>query len=95
MQLNNLAFMATTVVSGKGEGVIVAVGDDTLYGSFIKQDKNEKNAFEKGANSIAFVMIKFIAVLIPIVFILLSITGCKLLESFTFALSVVVGYLCW
>lgn len=91
MQLNNLAFMATTVVSGKGEGVIVAVGDDTLYGSFIKQDKNEKNAFEKGANSIAFVMIKFIAVLIPIVFILLSITGCKLLESFTFALSVVVG----
>ena len=90
-QLENLAFMATTVISGKGEGIVLAVGKDTLYGSFAKEDPDEKQSFQKGANSIAWVMLRFIAVLIPVVFILLKITGDKWLESFAFALSVAVG----
>lgn len=90
-QLENLAFMATTVISGKGEGIVLAVGKDTLYGSFAKEDPYEKQSFQKGANSIAWVMLRFIVVLIPIVFILLQITGGKWLESFAFALSVAVG----
>ena len=90
-QLENLAFMATTVISGKGEGIVLAVGKDTLYGSFTKEDPDEKQSFQKGANSIAWVMLRFIAVLIPIVFILLKITGGRWLESFAFALSVAVG----
>ena len=83
--------MATTVISGKGEGIVLAVGKDTLYGSFTKEDPDEKQSFQKGANSIAWVMLRFIAVLIPIVFILLQITGGRWLESFAFALSVAVG----
>lgn len=67
-QLENLAFMATTVISGKGEGVVVAVGKNTLYGSFSKDDPEEKQAFQKGANSIAWVMLRFMGVLIPLVF---------------------------
>ena len=90
-QLENLAFMATTVISGKGEGIVLAVGKDTLYGSFTKEDPDEKQSFQKGANSIAWVMLRFIAVLIPMVFILLQITGGRWLESFAFALSVAVG----
>ena len=90
-QFENLAFMATTVISGKGEGIVLAVGKDTLYGSFTKEDPDEKQSFQKGANSIAWVMLRFIAVLIPIVFILLQITGGRWLESFAFALSVAVG----
>ena len=89
--LENLAFMATTVISGKGEGIVLAVGKDTLYGSFAKDDPDEKQSFQKGANSIAWVMLRFIAVLIPIVFMLLQITGGRWLESFAFALSVAVG----
>lgn len=90
-QLENLAFMATTVISGKGEGIVLAVGKDTLYGSFTKPDSDDKNSFQKGANSIAWVMLRFMAVLVPIVFVLLGITGGKWLESFAFALSVAVG----
>ena len=90
-QLENLAFMATTVISGKGEGVVLAVGKDTLYGSFAKPDAEEKTSFQQGANSIAWVMLHFMAVMIPFVFILLGITGGKWLESFAFALSVAVG----
>ena len=90
-QLDNLAFMATTVMSGKGEGIVLAVGKETLYGRFATPDSDDKTAFQKGANSIAWVMLRFIAVLIPIVFILLGITGANWLEAFVFALSVAVG----
>lgn len=90
-QMENLAFMATTVISGKGEGIVLAVGKDTLYGSFAKPESDEKNSFQKGANSIAWVMIRFMAVLVLLVFVLLGITGGKWLESFAFALSVAVG----
>lgn len=90
-QLENLAFMATTVISGRGEGIVLAVGKDTLYGSFTKPDSDDKNSFQKGANSIAWVMLRFMAVLVPIVFVILGITGGKWLESFAFALSVAVG----
>lgn len=45
-QLENLAFMATTVISGKGEGIVLAVGTDTLYGGFTKPDSEDKNAFQ-------------------------------------------------
>ena len=70
---------------------VPAVGKDTLYGSFTKPDAEEKTSFQQGANSIAWVMLRFIAVLIPFVFILLGITGGKWLQSFAFALSVAVG----
>ena len=90
-QLENLAFMATTVISGKGEGIVLAVGKDTLYGSFAKSDAEDKTSFRQGANSIAWVMLRFIAVLIPSVLLLLGITGGKWLQSFAFALSVAVG----
>lgn len=90
-QLENLVFMATTVISGKGEGIVLAVGKDTLYGSFAKPESEDKKSFQRGANSIAWVMIRFIAVLIPSVFVLLGVTGGNWLESFAFALSVAVG----
>ena len=91
MQIDNLAFMATTIISGQLEGIVIATGKDTLYGSFLSKDRNEKDDFQKGASSIAFVMLRFITILIPIVFILLGIMGGNWLESFAFALSVAVG----
>ncbi len=54
-QLENLSFMATTVISGKGEGIVLAVGKDTLYCGFVKSDADENHSFYKGANSIAWV----------------------------------------
>ena len=66
---------------------MLAVGKDTLYGSFEKSDA-EKQSFQKGANSIAWVMLRFIVVLIPIVFVLLRLTGGKWLESFLHSVAV-------
>lgn len=90
-QYENLIFMGTTVISGKGEGVVLGVGKETLYGNFIHPDYFTSNSFEKGAKSIAWVLFRFMAVLVPIVFVVSGITQGNWMESFLFALSVAVG----
>ena len=44
-RLKNLAFMASSVISGRGEGVVLAVGRDTLYGNFVRPDSKNSDAF--------------------------------------------------
>lgn len=90
-QLPNVAFMATTVISGRGQGIVLAVGHNTLYGQYELSNTRRKDSFQAGANSIAWVMIRFVAVLIPLVFLLLGVTKGKWLESLGFALSISVG----
>lgn len=90
-RLQNLVFMGTTVISGKGEGVVLAVGKETLYGTVLGTESEDTSPFRKGAASIAWVMVRFMAVLVPVVFLAAGITKGSWLESFIFALSVAVG----
>lgn len=87
----NLVFMGTTIISGTGEGIVLAVGKETLYGNFSKNNMSKSDRFEKGANSIAWVLIRFMVVLIPIVFIVSGFTKGNWFEAFLFSLSVAVG----
>ncbi len=87
----NIAFLGSTVVGGLGRGIVLAVGQDTLYGGFTPQNAARKNGFSEGENSIAWVLMKFMAVLVPIVFVAYGLTQGQWLESFLFALSVAVG----
>lgn len=88
----NIAFMGTTVISGNGEGIVISVGVNTLYGSFA-QNKSIKinNNFAKSANYIAWTMIKFMLVLLPIVFFIAGVGQNNWWYSFIFALSVAIG----
>lgn len=87
----NLAFMGSTLTGGSGEGVVLAVGEDTVYGGFAAAESSRKNRFDQGANSIAWVLVRFMAVLIPVVFIACGLTKGDWVSAFLFALSVAVG----
>ncbi len=87
----NIAFMGSSVTGGTGEGIVLAVGKDTVYGGFSAAESHLKNGFDRGANSIAWVLIRFMAVLIPVVFIACGLTKGDWLSAFLFALSVAVG----
>ena len=87
----NLAFMGSSVTGGTGEGIVLAVGKDTVYGGFSSMESHLKNGFYRGANSIAWVLIRFMAVLIPVIFIACGLTKGDWLSAFLFALSVAVG----
>ena len=88
---HNIAFMGSSITGGTGEGIVVAVGPDTVYGGFSVAESHRKNGFDQGANSIAWVLIRFMAVLIPTVFVACGLTKGDWLSAFLFALSVAVG----
>ncbi|MGG7196129.1 magnesium-translocating P-type ATPase [Clostridium butyricum] len=87
----NLGFMGTTVISGKGEGIVLAVGKETLYGNFNIYNSERKSRFEISSTSIASVLIKFMIILVPLIFILIGFTKGDWIKSFLFALSVAIG----
>lgn len=88
---HNLAFMGSSVTGGIGEGIVLAVGKDTVYGGFSIAESHLKNGFNQGANSIAWVLIRFMAVLVPVVFAACGLTKGDWIAAFLFALSVAVG----
>ena len=87
----NLVFLGSTIISGEMEGVVLSVGGQTMYGNFTTTMTERKKGFDKGANSIAWVLIRFMALLVPVVFIASGITQDNWLTAFLFALSVAVG----
>ena len=90
-QCHNLVFMGSSVMGGTGEGAVLAVGSDTVYGGFPRSQKRPKDGFDQGAHSIAWVLIRFMAVLIPVVFVACGLTQGNWFSAFLFALSVAVG----
>ncbi|WP_455542963.1 magnesium-translocating P-type ATPase [Intestinibacter sp.] len=88
---NNIVFSGSLVIGGNGEGIVLAVGKETVYGEIGKNINVQKNGFDKGANSIAGVLIRFMVVLIPFVFIACGLVQGNWMSAFLFSLSVAVG----
>ncbi len=90
---NNLAFMGSNVVSGSATAIVIAVGDDTLFGSLARQitEKKPKTSFEKGVNSVSWILIRFMLVMVPVVLFLNGFTKGDWMQAFLFAISVAVG----
>lgn len=89
----NLVFMGTNVVSGSAKGIVVSTGNDTIFGQ-IAQGLNEKptvTSFEKGVNEVSWVLIRFMLVMVPIVFVLNGMKKGDWLDALLFAISVAVG----
>lgn len=88
---DTLAFAGTTIISGSAQGIVLAVGTHTIYGAQMRRIGGHKQGFTKGANDIAWVLIRFMAVLVPIVFVVSGVVQKNWLTAFFFALSVSVG----
>ncbi|MCC8098288.1 MAG: HAD-IC family P-type ATPase, partial [Eubacterium sp.] len=87
----NIVFQGTSVTGGRGEGVVKAVGANTVFGGMDTERAEQKRGFNRGTGSIAWVLIKFMAVLLPVVFAACGFTKGNWFEAFLFSLSVAVG----
>jgi len=90
----NLALMGSDVISGSAVGVVVATGDDTIFGEMAKSvvEKPVQTSFEKGVNSVSWLLIRFMGVMVPIVLLVIGITpGGNWVDAALFALAVAVG----
>ncbi|MCI1734478.1 MAG: magnesium-translocating P-type ATPase [Bacilli bacterium] len=91
---NNLAFMGSTVISGSATALVIAVGNQTAFGqiaSKVTTAKAEKTAFDKGVDSVSWLLVRFMLVMAPAVFLINGLTKNDWLEAFLFAISVAVG----
>jgi len=93
LDLNNLPFTGSNVISGSATAIVIAVGDDTIFGSMAQQITGKKvtTNFEKGVNSVSWVLIRFMMIMVPIVLFMNGFTKGDWLQAFLFALSVAVG----
>ena len=86
-------FMGSNVVSGSALAVILVTGNDTMIGRIEKTLNNfdEPTSFEKEMNTISWLLIRLMLVLVPVVFVINGLTDSDWLEAGVFALSVAVG----
>ncbi|HVP67928.1 MAG TPA: magnesium-translocating P-type ATPase [Anaeromyxobacteraceae bacterium] len=93
LELRNVGYLGTSVESGTGTGVVVATGERTFLGALARELVVEQGqtAFDKGVARFTWLMIRFIAVMVPVVFVLNGLTKGDWREAFFFALAVAVG----
>ena len=90
---SNLCFLGTTVISGSGTAIVVRTGSHTVFGSLAKSVVGHRTltSFDRGVNAVTWVLIRFILVMVPIVFLLNGFVKGDFKEAFLFAIAVAVG----
>lgn len=90
--LDNICFMGTNVISGSAKGIVIKIADNTYFGkvAYSISSGKPKTDFQKGIESISKLLIRFMLVLIPIVFIL-NAWKHDILIAFTFAIAIAIG----
>ena len=93
VDLDNICFMGSNVVSGSAKGIVFATGSHTYLGTIAKNVAGHRaaTAFDKGITKVSLLLIRFMLVMVPIVFLVNGITKGDWLEAFIFAISVAVG----
>ncbi|MCD8313149.1 MAG: magnesium-translocating P-type ATPase [Bacteroidales bacterium] len=93
VELDNIAYMGSTVISGAAIGIVVAIGNDTYLGTIAKSIAGHRaaTAFDKGITKVSLLLIRYMLIMVPIVFVLNGISKGDWLEAFLFGISVAVG----
>jgi Mg2+-importing ATPase len=93
LELTNICFLGSDVESGTALAVVIHTGDKTYFGSLAASIVGERTltSFDKGINKFTWLMIRFIMIMVPAVFLLNGLSKHNWLEAFMFALAVAVG----
>ncbi|MDR9894595.1 HAD-IC family P-type ATPase [Aetokthonos hydrillicola Thurmond2011] len=93
LELVNLCFMGTTVVSGSGTAVVAETGSHTYLASLAKTvtGRKPRTSFDKGVNGVTMLLLRFMLIMAPLVFLINGVVKGNWVEAFTFGLSVAVG----
>ncbi|AFZ01751.1 magnesium-translocating P-type ATPase [Calothrix sp. PCC 6303] len=93
LELINLCFMGTAVVSGSATAVVVETGSHTYLASLAKtvSGRRVRTSFDKGVNGVTMLLLRFMMIMAPLVFLINGIFKHNWIEAFTFGLSVAVG----
>jgi Mg2+-importing ATPase len=92
-ELKNICFMGTSVESGTATAVVVTTGVHTYLGGMARSITGERTltSFDQGLNSFTWLMLRFMAAMVPLVFLINGFTKHDWKEAFFFAMAVAVG----
>jgi Mg2+-importing ATPase len=94
LDLENILFMGTNVVSGSATGVILAIGNNTYFGALaqrVSATDRAPTSFQAGVNKVSWLLIRFMFVMAPLVLFINGFTKGDWMEALLFALSIAVG----
>lgn len=93
VELDNICFMGSNVVSGSATGIVVSTGNNTYLGTIAKSIAGHRasTAFDKGIAKVSMLLIRFMLIMVPFVFLINGLTKGEWLDAFLFAVSVAVG----
>ena len=91
--LANIGFMGSNIVSGSAKAIILTTGEETYFGSMAKSLNSfeEKSAFEKNLDSVSKLLIRFMLITVPVIFIANFLTKGSWLQSLMFGITIAVG----
>lgn len=93
LELKNICFMGTNVESGHAIAVVLQTGASTYFGSLAKSITGQKvqTSFDRGIEKFTWLMIGFMSVMVPTVFLINGLTKGNWFEAFLFGISIAVG----
>ncbi len=93
LEFSNVCFLGTSIESGAATAVVVATGAKTYFGSMANSIVSDsvETSFDKGMKSFTWLMIRFMMVMVPLVFLVNGLTKHNWSEAFFFAIAVAVG----
>ncbi|PGY70811.1 magnesium-translocating P-type ATPase [Bacillus cereus] len=95
IELENLCFMGTHIISGKAKVIVVGTGTDTYFGSIaknqVKLNKKFDSEFDRGVSKVSWLLIKFMIIMTPIVMIIHGGINGNWYEAFLFAIAIAIG----
>ena len=93
LEMPNICFMGSNIESGTGMAVVIQTGSHTYFGSLASSITGQRllTSFDKGINQFTVLMISFILIMVPLVFLFNGLSKHNWLEAFLFALAVAVG----
>ncbi|MDR6547553.1 Mg2+-importing ATPase [Chryseobacterium rhizosphaerae] len=93
LSLQNICFMGTNVVSGSATVVVANTGIFTYFGSISRSlvSKRSETAFDIGVNKVSFLLIRFMLVMTPIIFLINRLVKGDWMQALLFAIAVAVG----
>lgn len=90
----DVIYQGTTIVSGSGVGVVLATGEQTVFGRLAKDISNndvKETNFDVGIKNISKLLLTMTAIIAPLVLIINGLTKGNWLNALLFAIATAVG----
>lgn len=93
LSLQNICFMGTNVVSGSATVVVANTGIFTYFGSISRSlaSKRPETAFDIGVNKVSYLLIRFMLIMTPVIFLINGLVKGDWMQALLFAIAVAVG----